>query len=127
MHARFALGAEAWVWCTDLPHLVHLLTFPSLLGYFSQHASLPCLVSFLAASEYGCARGFVGGACVGCVMVCGMGVVHILAPSCARADLLFCLGMSPRHVFISRVMLASSQRVSLVVQEVLSVAHARVA
>ena len=35
--------------------------------------------------------------------------------------------MSPRHVLSSRVMLPSSQQVSLVVQEVLSVAHARVA
>ena len=56
-----------------------------------------------------------------------MGVVHRTAPSCALADLPFSLGMSPRHVFPSRVMIPSSQRVSLVVQEVLSVVHARVA
>ena len=56
-----------------------------------------------------------------------MGVVHIPAPPCALADLPFSLGMSPRHVFPSRVMLPSSQRVSLLVQEVLLALHARVA
>ena len=57
-----------------------------------------------------------------------MCVEHRPAPSCALADLPFSLGfMSPRHVFPSRVMLPSSQRVSLVVQEVLSVAHATIA
>ena len=47
---------------------------------------------------------------------CDMGVVYIPAASCALADLPFSLGMNPRHVFASRVMLPSSQRVSLVVQ-----------
>ena len=46
----------------------------------------------------------------------GMGVVHTPAPSCALADLLFSLGMSPRHVFPSRVLFPLSQRVSLVGQ-----------
>ena len=58
---------------------------------------------------------------------CGRGVVHIPAPSCALADLPSSLGMSARHVFPSLVMLPSSQRVSLVVQEVLLVVHAWVA
>ena len=55
------------MWCTELRHLVHLLTFLSLLGYFS-HNTLP-----------------------------------------------------------SRVLLPSSQLVSTIVQEVLSVVHALVA
>ena len=44
----------AWVWCTYLPHLVHLLTFLSLLGYVSpSRVSLPCYGSFVAAREFG--------------------------------------------------------------------------
>ena len=58
-----------------------------------QHASLLCLASFVAASKYGCAIGFVGNACEGCVRGFGMGVVHITAPSCALADLLFSFGL----------------------------------
>ena len=46
----------ALVWCTYLPHLVHLQTFPSLLGYVS-HAFLPCYGSFVAAREFGLANG----------------------------------------------------------------------
>ena len=34
-HAMVACGVVARVSCTDLPHLVHLLTFLSLLGYVS--------------------------------------------------------------------------------------------
>ena len=45
-------------WCTDLPHLVHLLTFLSLLGYVSPPlVSLPCYGSFVAACEYGWTNG----------------------------------------------------------------------
>ena len=78
----------------DLPHLVHLLTFLSLLGNVSPpRVSLPCFVSFVTASEFVCAIGFVGNACEGCVRGCGMGVVHRPAPSCALADLPFSLGL----------------------------------
>jgi hypothetical protein len=45
MHVSVAGGDVAWVWCTDLPHRVHLLTFLSLLGYvshvFSSRGMLP--------------------------------------------------------------------------------------
>ena len=57
-------------WCTDLPHLVHLLTFLSLLGYVCPpRVSLPCYASFVTASELGCAVGFVDNACEGWVRV----------------------------------------------------------
>ena len=46
------------MWCTKLPHLVHLLTFFSLLGYVSPpRTSLPCYGSYVAASEYGWTEG----------------------------------------------------------------------
>ena len=70
-----------------------LADLPISLGLLlPQHASLPCLASFLAASEYDSARGFVGGACVGCVRVVAMVVVNKSAPSCALADHPFSLG-----------------------------------
>ena len=48
----------AGVSCTDLPHLVHLLTFLSLLSYVSPaRVSLLCFVSFVTASEFGWANG----------------------------------------------------------------------
>ena len=60
-----------------LPHLVHLLTFLSLVGYVSpRRVSIPCHASFAAGGELGLARAFVGGACEVCVRSCGMGVVH---------------------------------------------------
>ena len=44
----------AGVSCTDLPHLVHLLTFLSLLVHVSPpRVSLPCFVSFVTGCEYG--------------------------------------------------------------------------
>ena len=55
---------------------------------------------------------FYGNAREGCVRRCGMGVVHIPAPSCALADLPFSRGLClPSHV-----MVPSSQVVSLVGQ-----------
>ena len=48
----------ALVWCTYLPHLVHLLTFLSLLGSVSPpRVSLPCYASFVTGSEFGWANG----------------------------------------------------------------------
>ena len=48
----------AWVWCTYLPHLVHLLTFLSLLGYVSPLRVSPlCYGSFVTGREFGCANG----------------------------------------------------------------------
>ena len=47
------------MWCTYLPHLVHLLTFLSLVGYVSPpRVSLLCYGSFVAAREFGWANGF---------------------------------------------------------------------
>ena len=44
------------VWSTDLPHLVHLLTFLSLLVHVSPpRVSFPCYGSFVTASELGVA------------------------------------------------------------------------
>ena len=44
---------------------------------------------------------FFGNARDGCVRRCGMGVVHIPAPSCALADLPFSLGLClPQHAFL---------------------------
>jgi hypothetical protein len=51
-HAMVACGVVARVSCTDLPHLVHLLTFLSLLVHVSpRRVSLPCYGSFVTASE----------------------------------------------------------------------------
>ena len=48
----------ARVSCIDLPHLVPLLTFLSLLGYVSPpRAFLPCYGYFVTGSEYGWANG----------------------------------------------------------------------
>ena len=50
----------AWVWCTDLPHRVHLLTFLSFLDHvFPLRSSLPCYASFVPGREYGCAIRFL--------------------------------------------------------------------
>ena len=82
------------MWCTYLPHLVHLLTFLSLVGYvFPPRVSIPCH-AFPSSQHVSLVvqMAFFGNACEGCVRSCGMGVVHIPAPSCALADLPFSLG-----------------------------------
>ena len=83
------------MWYTYLAHLVHLLTFLSLLGYVSPPlVSLPCYGSFVAAREFGWSNGVfrqcMRGLCEG---FCSMGVVHIPAPSCALADISFSFGL----------------------------------
>ena len=46
------------MWCTDLPHLLHLLTFLSLVGFVSpRRVFIPCHASFVTGSEFGCANG----------------------------------------------------------------------
>ena len=96
-------GAVAWVWCTYLPHLVHLLTFLSLLGYVSpSRVSLPCYGSFVAAREFGWSNGVFRQ----CMRGLCEELLHELwcidlAPSCALADLPFSLGLClPQHAFL---------------------------
>ena len=79
------------MWCTDLPHLLHLLTFLSLLGYVSPpRVSIPCH-AFPSSQQVSTVvqMAFYGNAREGCVRICGMCVVHIPAPSCALADIPF--------------------------------------
>ena len=119
----------AWVWCTYQPHLVHLLTFLSLVGYVSPpRVSLPCYGSFLAAREFGwancvfrqCMRGLREGmmAYAWCI------VMPLLVPLLIVLSL---LGYVNHNTLPSRVMLPSPQVVSWLWQGLLSVAHARVA
>ena len=85
-------GFVPWVWCTYLPHLVHLLTFLSLLGYVSpRRVFIPCHASFVTGSEFGWANG-VFWQCTR--ELCEeLSVVHIPAPSCALADVPFSRGL----------------------------------
>ena len=106
----------AWVWCTDLPHLVHLLSFLSLLGYVSPpRVSLPCYGSFVTASEFGwangvfrqCMRGLREGLmayawCIGMTRLVPLLMV------------LFLLGYVTHNTLPSRVMLPLPQLVSTV-------------
>ena len=83
-----------------------------------RHAFLPCHafpssqpVSLVVQTE------FFGNAREGCVRGCGMGVVHIPAPSCALADLPFSFGLCLPAAGFPRVLwVPSSQPVSLVGQ-----------
>ena len=106
------------MWCTYLPHLVHLLTFLSLLGYVSPLRVSPlCYGSFVAASEFGWANGVfwqcTRGLCEELWHGCGAHTCPILC-TCKPSFLSWV--MSPRHVFPSRVMVPLSQPVSLVGQ-----------
>ena len=77
-------GMMAYAWYIGMPPPRPLVNRPSSSALcLPQHASLPCLASFVAACEYGCEIDFVGNACEGCGRGCCMGVVHRPAPSCA--------------------------------------------
>ena len=119
----------AWVWCTYLPHLVHLLTFLSLLGYVSpSRVSLPCYGSFVAAREFGWSNGVfrqcMRGLCeellheLWCTYLPHL--VHLLT-------FLSLVGYVSHNTPPSHVMLSLTQLVSWLWQGLLLVAHARVA
>ena len=117
----------AWVWCTYLPHLVHLLTFLSLLGYVSpSRVSLPCYGSFVAAREFGWSNGVfrqcMRGLCeellheLWCTYLPHL--VHLLT-------FLSLVGYVSHNTPPSHVMLSLTQLVSWLWQGLLLVAHAR--
>ena len=106
----------AWVWCIDLPHLVHLLTFLSLLGYVSPpRVSLPCYGSFVTASEFGwangvfrqCMRGLSEGLMAHAWCIGMPRLVPLLM-------VLFLLGYASHNTLPSCVLLPSPQMVSAV-------------
>ena len=108
----------AWLWCTYLPHLVHLLTFLSLVGYVSPPRVSPlCYGSFVAGSEFGWAncvfRQCMRGLCEGLWHWCGAHTVPLLVHLLTFLSL---LGNVSHNMLSSRVMLPSSQHVSLVGQ-----------
>ena len=72
----------------NAPPRVLLLIVLSLVGYVSLNtlSSRVMLPSSQAVSTV-VQLAFFFNACEGCVRVCGMGVVHIPAPSCAFADI----------------------------------------
>ena len=119
----------AWVWYTYLPHLVHLLTFLSLVGYVSpRRFSLPCYGSFVAAREFGCANG-VFRQCMRGLLEGMMAYAWciVMPPLVPLLIVLSLLGHVSHNTLPSRVMLPLLQLVSWVWQVLLLVAHARVA
>ena len=100
MHARVVLGAVAWVWCTYLTHLVHLLTFLSWVmsprDVFPSRVMVPSSQPVSTVVQIA----FFGNACEDCLKSCCMAVVHILDPTCALADLSHVGYVSPRRVSI---------------------------
>ena len=128
-HARVAWGVVAWLWCTYLPHLVHFLTFLSLVGYVSPPLiSLPCYGSFVAAREFGLANGVfrqcMRGVREGMMAYAWCIAMPLLVPLFIVLSL---LGYVSHITLPSRVMLPLRQLVSWEWQGLLSVAHARAA
>ena len=82
------------MWCTDLPHLVHLLTFFSLLGYVSPPQRMRGSREGMMAYAW----------CIG------------MPPLIPLLIVLSLLGYVSHNTLASRVLLPSSQQVSTVVQ-----------
>ena len=106
----------AHAWCIDLPHLVHLLTFFSLLSYVSPpRVSLPCRASFVTASEFGLANGVFRQ----CMRGLGEGLMAYawckgMPPLVPLLTVLSLLGYVSHNTLHSRVLLPLPQVVSAV-------------